>query len=385
MKYLPLIWAGLWRKRARTVLTLLSVITAFSLYGILDGITGAFDRAVDRYADASQLRVTNRVNISARLPLAYRSRIARVPGVKTVVPMSILPGYYRQRSDSLTALATDVRSLLANSDFIVTPAELDALQRTPNGAIVGPELLAKYGWHIGDRVPLESTLYRQKDGSSTWLFDIVGSYTLKEGAFPEKDDFLVNYDYFDRARGSANGMVTLYVVKVDDPLRAAAIGAAIDSLFRNSPDETLTLTDKAYIHAQIDRIGNVAFIVNSIVGAVLFTLLFLTGNTMIQSIRERIPELAVLRTYGFNKTAIAGLVAGESLLLCLSAAAVGLGIAAAVFPSVFEAMGVAALPLETSVIETGAVIAVALALLSALPPLWRTHRLQIVDALAART
>jgi putative ABC transport system permease protein len=385
MKYLPLIWAGLWRKRARTVLTLLSVITAFVLYGILSGVTAGFDHAIDRYAEATRLRVLNRINITAPLPIAYMQRIESVDGVRDVVPVNILPGYYQEPANGLTAVGIDVERLSSLSgDFIVPPPQIEAMGQHRDGAIVGAELLEKYGWHIGDRVSLKSSVFSQKDGSDAWPFEIVGSYTLRDGAFPDNNEFFINYDYFDEARALGGGSATMYMVRIDDAKRSAAIAESIDALFRNSPDETQTQSDKDYIHAQISRIGNINYIVNAIVGAVLFTLLFLTGNTMMQSIRERIPELAVLKTYGCSDGAVTWLVVGESLLLCLTAGAFGLGIAAAAFPTAFKSMGVAPLPLETSVIAEGAGVALLLALVSALPPVWRARRLDLVDALAGR-
>jgi putative ABC transport system permease protein len=385
MKYLPLVWAGLWRKRVRTVLTLLSVVTAFLLYGILDGVTAGFDGAIDRLTDGSRLRTQNRINIAASLPVAYLPRIESVPGVTGVAYFNFFGGYYQESANSVGAGALDVQRIgTVNADFIVPEDHLEAMRRTRTGAIAGPELLEKYGWRIGDQVTLKSSVWTQKDGSNDWTFDIVGTYAVKEGAFPSNDEFWINYDYFDEARSFANGTVTLYIVKVDDARRAAEIAAQIDSLFMNSTDETLTQTEGDFIRAQIERVGNINFIVNAIVGAVLFTLLFLTGNTMMQSIRERVPELAVLKTYGFSGAAITSLVFAESLLLCLTAAAIGLGIAAAVFPAVYDSMGIAPLPLEGRVLVTGAAIAVLLALVSALPPVWRAQRLNVVDALAGR-
>lgn len=385
MKYFPLIWAGLWRKRARTLLTLLSVVTAFVLYGLLSGITAGFDYAIDRFADASRLRVQNRVNITGAVPMAYMPQIENVAGVKGVGPVDPLLGYYQEPANGVGGIAIDIDKLgLLSDDFVVAEDQLEAMRRTRTGAIVGPGLLQKYGWKIGDRVTLKSQVWTRPDGTGDWMFDIVGTYSLKEGAFPDDDEFFVNVDYFDEGRAFGNNLATMYIVRVDDPAQGARIADEIDALFRNSPFETLTQTDRDFIRAQIDRIGNINYIVNAIVGAVLFTLLFLTGNTMMQSIRERIPELAVLETYGFSTTAITALVVGESLLLCLTAAGIGLGIAAVSFPLAFESMGVAPLPLDVSVVVAGTGVAALLAIASALPPIWRVQRLKIVDALAGR-
>ena len=385
MKYLPLIWAGLWRKRARTLLTLLSVVTAFVLFGLLSGITAGFDYAIDRFADASRLRIQNRINITGAVPLAYMPRIEGVKGVQAVLPLNVLIGYYQEPSNGVGGIAIDMDKLaVLGPDFVVAEDQIEAMRQNRAGAIVGSELLEKYGWKIGDRVTLKSPVWTRPDGSDDWVFDIVGTYSLKEGSFPENDDFFINFAYHDEGRAFGNGTAAMYMVRIDDPANSAQIAENIDALFRNSPYETLTQTDRDFIRSQIDRIGNINYIVNAIVGAVLFTLLFLTGNTMMQSIRERIPELAVLKTYGFGTTAITALVVAESLLLCLTAAAIGLGIAAATFPMAFESMGVAPLPLETAVLFAGAGVAILLALASALPPVWRVQRLKIVDALAGR-
>jgi putative ABC transport system permease protein len=307
-----------------------------------------------------------------------------VPGVSDVAPWTFFGGYYREPANDIDAFAIDILHFATTEDAIVDPAYLEAMRTTRTGAIIGPELEKLYGWKVGDRVTLKSRVWTQANGSSDWTFDIVGTYTLPEGAFPADGGFWLNHDYLDEARTHSKGTVSFYGLRIDDPAQAATVAAAIDALFANSPDETLTQTERDFFRAQIDRIGNISFIVGSIIAAVLFALLFVTANTMMQSIRERVPELAVLKTYGFGDAAVAGLVVGESALLCLTSAAVGLTLAALLFPAMFDAMGVAALPLETSTLVTGAAIAAAFAVLSAVLPVWRAQRLKLVDALAGR-
>jgi putative ABC transport system permease protein len=384
MKYLPLIWSGLWRKPVRTILTLISVMVAFSLYGIVDGVTAAFDHAIDRLTDAAELRTMSRINVAAGLPLAHRARIESVPGVREVGVLSFFGGYFQEPRNGINSTAVDVNHLHIMGEFTLPDEQLEAMKRTRTGAIIGPKLAETYGWKIGDRVTLKSRLWPRKDGSIDWAFDIVGVYAIPEGAFPADENFWINYEYFDEARGLGNGTVTLYLMQVDDATRTAEISSAIDRLFANSTDETLTQTEAAMIHSQIDRVGNIDFIVDAIATAVLFALLFVTGNTMMQSIRERVPELAVLKTYGFGDLSIAGLVVAESALLCVTAALAGLGIAAAAFPTAFDSMGIAPLPLERSTMLSGAGFSLLLAGLSALAPLWRAQTMNLVDALAGR-
>lgn len=383
MKYLPLVWAGLWRKRARTVLTLLSVIVAFVLFGMLHGVTAAIDGIVDAMSD-TRLRIMSRVNITQPLPLAHLARIATVPGVEGVSYYNFFAGYYQEPSNGVQVGAIDVATLDAiYPEIRLDPAHVEAMQRTRNGALVGADLAAERGWKIGDRIPLKSAVWTRKDGEPAWEFEIVGTYGSPSGRVPT-NELWINYPYFDEARAAANGTVTLYFVKIADASRAAAISETIDALFANSMNETQTQNEKDWLRAQIAQIGDMGFFINAIIAAVMFTLLFLTGNTMAQSVRERIPELAVLKTYGFSNGAVMSLVFAEALLLCAVAAAVGLGIAAVVAPAIYREIGAGGLALPSSVFAMGIALAAVVALASAVAPAWRVQRLDIVDALAGR-
>jgi putative ABC transport system permease protein len=384
MKFLPLVWAGLWRKRVRTVLAMLSVAIAFMLYGTLDGVTAGFDHAVDRLTDATQLRTTSRVNVLTGLPFAHRARIESVPGVREVGVSTLFAGYYRELANDVSSAAIDIERVHTMLNVEIDPEHVEAMRRTRTGAIIGPELVDRYGWKIGDRVTLTSRAWTQANGSNDWAFDIVGVYSIPEGTFPADGNFWINYDYFDEARAHAKGTVHMYTILVADAAQTAEVSRTIDALFANSANETLTQTMRDFIRAQLDRIGDIDFIVNSMIGAVLFALLFVTGNTMMQSIRERVPELAVLKTYGYSDAAVTALVLAEAGVLCLTAAAAGLALAAGLFPTIYDAMGVAPLPLEASTLLWGAGLAVAFALVSAAPPVWRLRRLKLVDALAGR-
>jgi putative ABC transport system permease protein len=194
----------------------------------------------------------------------------------------------------------------------------------------------------------------------------------------------INYDYFDEARAAANSTVTLYFVKIHDSSSAAAISERIDGLFANSTFETQTQSEKDWVRAQIAQIGNIGFFVNAIIAAVMFALLFVTGNTMMQSVRERVPELAVLKTYGFGNAAVMSLVLAESVVLCSVAAALGIGIAAVISPPIYREFGAGGLNLPLPVVVTGIGLAVAFAIVSASLPALRAQRLSIVDALAGR-
>ena len=385
MKFLPLIWSGLRRKPVRTVLTLLCVCIAFLLFGVLDGVTAAFDHAIDHYTLGTRLRTQNRVNIMTWLPLPYLSTIETVPGVTGVAYNVVFGGYFGDPRNSVSALAMDPDRLGTMYPNVILPsAQRIAFSRDRLGAVIGIDLAKERGWKIGDHVLLKSALWPQKNGSNVWEFNIVGIYRFPPDAFPANSEFWINYHYFDEARAFASGLVTLFFVNISDPARAAQIAQDIDSRFANSPYETETETEDAFFHSQINQIGNISLIVNAIIGAVMFTLLFLTANTMMQSVRERVAEFAVLKTYGFSDSTIWAIVLAEAAILCVLAALLGLALAATAFPPIYAALGIGAIPLERTVIVNGVAIALLVSAASALPPLLQFRRLQVVDALARR-
>jgi putative ABC transport system permease protein len=383
MKYLPLVWAGLWRKRARTILTLLCIVVAFALFGLLHGFTAAIGDIIDAMSD-TRLRIMSRVNITQPLPLAHAQRIATVPGVEGISYYNFFAGYYQDTRNGVQVGAIDVETFNAiYPDIQLLPQHVEAMKRTRNGALVGEDLAKERGWKIGDRIPLGSAVWQRKDGAESWDFEIVGSYRSPTGRVPT-NELWINYAYFDEARSAANSTVTLYFVKIANADGAAEIAERIDALFANSMFETQTQSEKDWLRAQIAQIGDIGFFVNSIIAAVMFALLFVTGNTMMQSVRERVPELAVLKTYGFSNTAVVSLVIAESLLLCSVAATIGIGIAALLSPPIFREFGAGGLNLPLSVVAMGLGLAAAFAVVSALLPALRAQRLSIVDALAGR-
>ena len=385
MKFFCLIWAGLWRKPLRTILTLLSIIVAFMLYGTLHGVTSSFDDAIDQMSD-TRLRVQSRVNIIESLPIAYLPQIEAVPGVEGVGYYQALVAFYQEPRNGISVGAVGLEGFLdVYPEIVVADDQLETMMRTRTGALVGRDLAEARGWNIGDRVTLRSQVFTHADGSDVWDFDVVGIYGFSE-AFRDfaAQEMYVHFDYFDESRVQGPGMVLLYFVEVQGPELAAEVAERIDAMFQNSSFATQTLNEKDWVRSQIGRIGNIDFLVNAIIGAVFFTLLFLTGNTMWQSVRERVPELAVLKTYGFGNATIVSLVVAESLLLCVLAAGIALAIAASFFPQIFRSMGVGGLPLPPTVIALGFGIGVVLAIVSALPPAWLAQRLNVVDALARR-
>jgi len=381
VKYLHLVWAGLWRSRARAVFTLLSIAVAFVLFGLLQGINAWFAGAFPG-ARADRLIVVSRVSQIEPLPSAHLQRIERVAGVRRAAVVGALPATYQSRGNDVLVLATDPSALFdIYPDWQTSPNALRALSTQRTGAIVGAALMKAYGWKVGDRIPLRTSVVKL-DGATDWSFEIVGTYTVPGGAAQE-NRLIANYEYFDEARMFDKGRAFAFLVSIDDPRQSTQICAAIDALFANSSDETLTQNEAEYAQSQLRQLGDVSVMVNAIVGAVLFALLFLTGNTMRQAVRERIPELAVLKAIGYSDGMVTALVLAESTLLCLVAALAGLAVAAAIFP-ITEALGISGGALPLRVVVLGVLVALALALASGLPPAWQARRLPIVDALAGR-
>jgi putative ABC transport system permease protein len=383
MKYFPLIWAGLRRKPVRSVLTLFSVIVAFVLFGALHGVTAAIDSLINGMSD-TRLRIQSKVSLVEPLPISYLSRIESVKGVEGVGYYAWFGGYYQEPKNQISVGAVDVDRLHSMFPELNLREEYAAAMRTTrNGALIGRDLAATRGWKIGDKLPMKSNIYMRKDGAPQWDFEVVGIYDFGDGKIPT-NELWFNYAYFDEARTFGNGTVMMYFAKIANPASSGAISEAIDAQFANSTFETQTVNERDWLRGRIAQIGDMQFFVNAIVAAVMFTLLFLTGNTMMQSVRERIPELAVLKTYGFSNGAILALVFGEALVLCVVAAGIGLGIAASLSPMIYRQIGAGGMSFPLNVIWTGIALSAAVAVVSSLPPARRVQTLNVVDALAGR-
>jgi len=387
MKYFTLVWAGLWRKKVRTILTVFSIVTAFFLFGMLQGINLGIDSIINGFLDTTRLRVSNRINQAGVLPLSYVGRITSLPGVAAATPLVALVGSYQRPSTLVVAVGVDIQAWFKIYPEFRAPADqVKAMSGTRDGALVGAAIAQRHGWKIGDRIPLQSLNLINSDGSKNWTFNVVGIYDVDRG-HDFSTNVLVNYDYINEARLADKNTAVQIIVRLFDPNSFTKLAPAIDELFVNSPNQTMTQNEKDFVQSTLSQIGDINFIVNGIVGAVLFTLLFLTANTMMQSVRERIPEIGVLKALGYSDATMLALVLVEALLLSVAAAGLGLLAAAVVFPKVMASIpsgGLDGLRVPLAVYGWGALIAVLLALASGVPPALRARRLKIVDALAGR-
>ncbi|MDH5831727.1 FtsX-like permease family protein [Luteimonas sp. M1R5S18] len=388
MKYFHLIWAALFRRKARTFLTLASILAAFLLFGMLDGIRTTFAQLGQSADGAQRLQTTSRLSIVESLPISLESRIRRIDNIQDVTWANWFGGAYQNPRNQLFTFAVASNYLDLYPEVDVEPAQLDAWKRTRDGILVGQQMMTRFGWEVGQRIPLQSTIFPNSDGTLNWSFEIVGVLRGKEGRSAGFTDALIlmHYDYFEEATPYVDDTVGWYISRVSDVNRSDAAAKAIDALSVNSPNETKTMNEQAAMAAQLNQMADIGLIVGSIMGAVFFTLLLLTGNTMAQAVRERTSELAVLKTIGFTSASVLGMVLAESILLVVIGGVLGLGLAAVLSPVVTAASnGVISLPAigwESWALGLGLMIVIGL-LVGALPAL-RAMRLNIVDALAGR-
>lgn len=326
MKYLRLILSNLKRKKLRTTLTALSILVAFVLFGFLAAVRTAFNQGID-VAGVDRLVVRHKVSIIQFLPESYGPKMEQIDGVDLAVNATWFGGVYQKPSNFFAQMPVDPEPFLDMfPEYILEPEEKAAWLATKSGAIAGRVTADRFGWKVGDRIPIQATIWSKKDGSRAWEFDLVGIY---EGAEKGTDtsNFFFRQDYFKEARAWGDGNVGWYYVRVKDPDRAAQVAQAIDAEFANSPAETKAEPEGAFVQGFANQVGNIARILMAILAAVFFTILLIAGNTMAQTVRERISELAVLKAVGFTDRGVLALVLGESCLLAGVGGLLGLALA----------------------------------------------------------
>ena len=389
MKYLHLIWAALFRRKARTFFTLVSIVAAFLLFGMLDATRAAFSSGGDSVIGVDRLLTTSRYSIIQSLPASLSTRMQAVPGVKTVGYANWFGGIYQDPKNFVLSFAVSDNYLDIYHEIVLPPEQRKAFENTRTGAIVGEALAKRFGWKVGDKIPLQSTIFPQRNGDKTWPFDLVGIYTPAKGAANGTDQqFFFHHKYFEDANAfqSIGTTVGWYVIQLTSADKADSVAKAIDALSANSDHETKTQTEQAFNASFVKQLGDIGLIVSAIMGAVFFTLILLTGNTMAQAVRERTNELAVLKTIGFSSRSVLGMVLSEGILLLLLGGIIGLAISSVVVPIVAKGSGgmLNLPPLGMPTWILGIVLMLVIgALVGALPAI-RAMRLNIVDALAGR-
>lgn len=387
MKYFHLIWAALFRRKTRTVLTLMSVLAAFVLFGLLDGVRVAFTSGGDA-AGVDRMIVSSKYSLIQGLPQSIIARVEATPGVKDVTWANWFGGYYQDRKNQMVNFAIDPGYFDVYPELGVGEEMRAAFQQTRTGAIVGATLAKRWGWKVGDRIPVSGSIFPNKaTGETNWTFDLVGIFSVRDEKLRGAEQQLFfRWDYFDEARSFGDGEVGWLVVKVADPNQSDAVAKAIDAISANSNHETKTQTEQAFQLSFAKQLGDIGLIVTAIMGAVFFTLLLLTGNTMAQAVRERIPELATLKTLGFSDLSVLGLVFAEAVLLIMLGGVLGLALVSVLLPIIGAASnGMLNLPpVGLRTWSVGLVLMVVIGFLVGVLPALRAMRLNIVDALAGR-
>lgn len=380
MKFLSLVWSNLKRKKLRTALTLLSIFVAFLLYGLLCTLKESFTAGVT-FANADRLIVRHKVSLIMSLPINYTDRIGQVEGVDSAVHWTWFNGIYQDPKNFFGNFPVDPEQFLKlHTEFVISDEHQEAWRRTRTGAIIGRTLIKRFGWKIGDQIPLTSPIW-PRETDEPWQFQIVGIY---DGAKKGTDTSMLffRYDYFDEARARGKGEVGWFVVRVKDPERAEEVARAIDERFANSPYETKSEPEGAFAQGFVQQMGNISAILLSVLSAVFFTILLVVGNTMAQAVRERTEELGVLKALGFTSGLVLWLVLAESCLITGVGGLAGLGIAWIITLNgspVPSMLPVFYLPHRDIAIGAGVVLA--LGIVAGILPALQAMRLQIAVAL----
>ena len=387
MTTLGFIFRNLYRKRLRAQLTFLSLVVAFLLYVVLGSVAILFTVDAIDGACVNRLVTQAKYSMIESIPKRYLQEIKSVEGVENVASAVWFGGFYQDERNSFPTYPVDPVSYFdIFKELTIEPEVLEKFANTRRGAVAPVALVQELGWKIGDIVLLTSSIYPKKDGSMNWDFELVGTFTADSDS--SGSAFLMQYDYFEEENGYGPGTIDWITIRISDPEQGAATSKTIDAMYKNSPDPTRTETETEYIKAFLKQLGNIELMMTGILSAVFFTILLLTGNTMSQSFRERIPELAVLKTFGFTDFSLPLFVMSEAVLLCVIPAILGMLLAIGIVQfGLLQTLSDGFLPnvgadvLKTTFVS-GCGIALILGLVIGSVPAITTKRLSIVDALA---
>jgi putative ABC transport system permease protein len=379
MKFLPLLWSSLWRKKIRTIFTLLSIFVAFLLFGLLMTIRTAFSFGVE-IAGLDRLVLIHKVSLIMPLPISYLERLRATEGVTLATHNTWFGGVYQDPSNFFAQIAVDPQSFMSlYPEFKLPPEQFKAWLSDRQGVVVGVDLAKRFNWKMGDRIPIQGTIWQPKKGQ-VWEFNIVGMYDGDPGV--DKTQFLFRYDYLDENRIRGAGLVGWYIVRIADASQAQQMGARFDQMFANSSAETKTTTEKGFVEGFAKQVGDIGSIMIAILVAVLFTMMLVAANTMAQSVRERTSEVGVLKTLGFSNASILMLVLGEAVLIAVIGGGLGLLVAWAFVKQGDPTGGM--LPifiLPSRDVAIGAVLIVVLGIAAGVVPALSAMQLKITDAL----
>jgi len=387
MKYFSLIIAALLRSRTRTLLTLLSIITAFMLFGLLDAVRVAFTSGHNAMEGGTRLVVMSKLSITQFLPVSLNQEITRLPTVERSATATWFGGIYRDRRHFFPSFSVNEDYLDIYAEYVIDPQQRLDFANDRAGAVVGRALAERHGWQVGDIIPLQSAIFPNRDGTHNWPLTLRAIFDLKDPKRKMDENILfMHWPYFNESNTLVKDYVGSFVVQLSDSNQASLVAQAIDRLSENSDRPTRTQTEQAFKQSFLRQFADIGLIVSAIMGAVFFTLLILTGNTLSQAVRERIPELAVLKTLGFANSTVLWLVLAESILLLLGGGLAGMGLASMTIEGIgLYSRGLlptSSIPVQTWILGLG--LMVLMGTVVGLPPALRAMRLKIVDALAGR-
>ncbi len=383
MGYGQLIWANLTRRRARFAFTVLSIVFAFTLFGVLLALQHAFTAGA-RFTGSRRLLTFNAVSLVNQLPVGYAQKIAAVRGVRAVNAEAWFGGYFRVPRHAVYAIAVQGHTFFSvYPRDAPPPSELRAWRADRRAVLIGTDLARTYGWRLGEQVPLRSSIWRNRDGTNTWPVIVAG---ILPPVARQDNLLLLHYKYLDDTRTFGNGWVSFFALRIGVPHQASRIGRAVDALFTNSPNQTRTAPEGAFLRDFTSQFGDIAAIVSAVVAAVFFTMLLVTANTMTQSVRERTRELALMMALGFGQARLCVLVLFESLAVTVLGGALGLAIGCALVAGFghFAAALLEFLPglrVPTTAFGAGAAFMVLLGALAAVLPVVTLLRLPVAAGL----
>jgi putative ABC transport system permease protein len=383
MNDFALVRKNLFRKKLRAGLMIASILVAFMIFGVLAGFYRAFTAGEDAAA-ADRLVVVNKINFTQPLPIAHFNRVGAVEGVRQLTHLNWFGGYYQDPKNFLIVLAVQPESYVNvyGNDLDINADARQAFLRERTGALVGEAMARKWGWKVGDRIPISSNIFSQRNGSRTWDFTIVGIFTPRT---PQIDtNYMVfQYAYFDETRSFGKDTIGWMVLQTTSPSVNERVAKTIDQMFVNSSAETSTDTEKAFNKAFAAQLGNIALIVTLVIGAAFVTILMIVGNTMALTIRERTREIGVLKTLGFSGGRILGLVLGESVLLALLGGLPGLALAALAAAAMRNSLGnfLPGFAVTPEVALMGLTLMIGLGVVTGIIPALNAMRLKIATAL----
>jgi putative ABC transport system permease protein len=382
VNYLLLIRRNLFRHKLRASLMIVCILTAFAIFGVLASIERSVNAGQD-LAVANRLMVVNKINFTQPLPVSYVGRVRAIEGVRQVTHVNWFGGYYQDPKNFLVALAVDPASYMEvyGDELDISPEARQSFIRERTGALVGEAMAKRFGWKVGDHVPIANDVFTQKNGSRRWDFTVVG---IDKGKKPEVDtNFMVfRYDYFDETRAFGKGQIGSMVLRTASPAVNDRIARTIDQMFANSAYETSTDTEKALSRAFIAQFGNIKLIMVLVVGAAFVTILMIVGNTLMMGVRERTREIGVLKSLGFPPSRILRLILGEAILLALAGGLSGLWLADLFMLSVHDGVGdLVPQTISPDVTLAGLALMLGFGIVTGLIPALNAMRLRVAAAL----